>query len=181
MLASLSTVFHSTGFVVAKDVTLFCVVLLWLGCTYWAYHDAKRRIDDPLLVWVATLLGAVPIAGPLAYLLFRPPETLADARSRRVELRALEFSLERREPQCPVCRTAIEPTFLVCPVCTTHLKEPCRACEAPLEPLWQVCPFCTTPVKAPAVIDLDTALTAEAATNGSKKAKASRSRRAAAS
>ncbi len=44
-----------------------------------------------------------------------------------------------------------EPAFLVCPVCTTHLKEPCRACEAPLEPLWQVCPYCTAPVKAPAL------------------------------
>jgi hypothetical protein len=98
-----------------------------------------------------------------------------------VELRALETSLERREPLCPVCRTAVEPSFLVCPVCTTHLKEPCRACEAPLEPLWQVCPYCRTPVKAPAAVDLDAALRAEAASNSRKKAPAERSRRAAAS
>lgn len=181
MLGSVSSVFHSTAFVVARDVALLCAVLLWLGCAYWTHRDAKRRIDDPLLVWTATLLGLVPLAGPLAFLLFRPPETLADVRTRRVELRALETSLDRRGPQCPVCRAAVEPAFLVCPVCTTHLKEPCRACEAPLEPLWQVCPYCTAPVKAPAVVDLDAALTAEAASNPRKKAPAKRPRRAAAS
>jgi hypothetical protein len=181
MPASVSTLFHSTAFVVAQDLALFCAVLFWLGCAYWTHRDAKRRIDDPLLVWTATLLGLVPIAGPLAYLLFRPPETLADARTHRIELRALETSLARREPHCPVCRTAVEPAYLVCPVCTTHLKEPCRACEAPLEPLWQVCPYCTTPVKAPAAVDLDAALTAEVAANGGKTARAKRPRRAAAS
>jgi Double zinc ribbon len=181
VLGSASAVFHSTAFVVAQDLVLCCAVLLWLGCAYWTHRDARRRIDDPLLVWTATLLGLVPVAGPLAHLLFRPPETLADARTRRVELRALETSLERREPCCPVCRTAVEPAFRVCPVCTTHLKEPCRACEAPLEPLWQMCPYCTTPVKAPAALDLDTALAAEAALNASKKARAKRPRPAAAS
>jgi hypothetical protein len=181
VLGSASAIFHSTAFVVARDLVLFCAVLLWLGCAYWTHRDARRRIDDPLLVWTATLLGLAPIVGPLAYLLFRPPETLADARTRRVELRALETSLDRREPRCPVCRTAVGPAFLVCPVCTTHLKEPCRACEAPLEPLWQVCPYCTTPVKAPAVADLDAALTAEAALNSRAKAPSKRPRRAAAS
>jgi hypothetical protein len=181
MPGSVSTLFHSTAFVVAQDLALFCAVLFWLGCAYWTHRDAKRRIDDPLLVWTATLLGLVPIAGPLAYLFFRPPETLEDARTHRIELRALELSLQRREPHCPVCRTAVEPAFLVCPVCTTHLKEPCRTCEAPLEPLWQVCPSCTTPVKAPAAVDLDATLTAEVAANGAKSARAKRPRRAAAS
>jgi Double zinc ribbon len=181
VLGSVSSIFHSTAFVVARDLALLCAVLFWLGCAYWTHRDAKRRIDDPLLVWTATFLGLLPLAGPLAFLLFRPPETLAEARTRRVELRTLETSLDRRGPQCPVCRAAVEPAFLVCPVCTTHLKEPCRACEAPLEPLWQVCPYCTAPVKAPAVVDLDAALAAEAAANASKKAPAKRPRRAAAS
>jgi hypothetical protein len=181
VLGSVSALFHSTAFVVARDLALFFAVLFWLGCAYWTHRDARRRIDDPLLVWTATLLGLLPLAGPLAYLLFRPPETLADARTRRAEVRALETGLERRELQCPVCRTAVEPAFLVCPVCTTHLKKPCGACEAPLEPLWQVCPYCTTPVNAPAVDDLDAALTAEAALNGRKKAPVKRPRRAAAS
>jgi predicted amidophosphoribosyltransferase len=45
-----------------------------------------------------------------------------------------------------VCRAAVEPEFLVCPVCTTKLKQACVSCKAPLEPLWQVCPFCETPI-----------------------------------
>src|SRR5256885_6882631 len=103
MPGSVSTPFHSTAFVVAQDLALFCTVLFWLGCAYWTHRDAKRRIDDPLLVWTATLLGLVPFAGPLAYLLFRPPETLEDARTHRIELRALEQSLQRREAPRPGC------------------------------------------------------------------------------
>jgi predicted amidophosphoribosyltransferase len=102
-------------------------------------------------------------------------------RARRAELRALEAHLERRGPVCPVCRAGVEPAFLVCPVCTTRLKEPCRACGAALEPLWQACPHCGIHVDAPAPVDLDAALTAEAAANGSEKARSRRPRRAAAS
>jgi hypothetical protein len=175
----LHSVFHSTAFTLSRDVVIAGVLLVWLGVAFWTHRDADRRIDDPWLVWTATLLGLVPFVGPLAYLLFRPPETLEDAHARRVEVRALESRLQAREAHCPVCRTAVEPSYLACPVCTTHLKEPCVACKAPLEPLWQVCPFCRTPAGAVAV-DLDTALTAEAAAAPSRTTPKSRSRRAAA-
>ena len=182
MLGSISAVLHSTPVVVARDLALFCAVLIWLGAAFWTHRDAKRRLDDGLLVWTATLLGLVPVAGPLVYLLFRPPETLADVGARRIELRALELSLNRREPRCPGCRTAVEASFLVCPVCTTRLKEPCRACEAPLEPLWQACPYCAAPVvKAPAKLDLDAVLVAKTAPNGNGNAHVARPPRAAAS
>jgi hypothetical protein len=160
--ASLSTVFHSTAFTVVGDLVLFSVVVLWLGVAYWTYRDGRRRIDEPVLVWSGAALGLVPVVGPLAYLLIRPPETLADRRSRRIELRAIEHGVERQGPRCPVCRTSIEAAFLVCPVCTTELKEPCASCAAPLEPLWQVCPYCTAPVRQPAQAHLDAALKAEA-------------------
>jgi hypothetical protein len=179
---SLHDLFHSTGFIIARNVALFFVVLFWLGLAYWTHRDARRRIDDPWLVATATLLGLVPFIGPLVYLLFRPPETLDEVLSREVELRALETRITRQQPQCPVCRSEIEPTFLICPVCTTHLKEPCAHCAAPLEPLWQACPFCRAPVIAqPAAADLDAALTAEAARNGAGKPRARRPRKTAAS
>ena len=181
MLGSLSALFHSTAFVVARDVAITCAVVFWLGCAFWTHRDAKRRIDDPLLVWPATLLGLVPILGVLAYLLFRPPETIEDVRARRIELSALELRLDRPDPACPVCRTAVEAAFLVCPVCTTKLKDPCRACAAPLDPLWQACPYCATAVGGAADLDLDAALTAEAAESRTAKAGARRRRRAAAS
>ena len=181
MLGSTSAVFHSTAFTVARDLALFCAVLFWLGCAFWTHRDAKRRIDDSLLVWTAALLGLVPIAGPLAYLLFRPPETLEDVRARGIELHALQTRLDRPKSHCPVCRTAVEASFLICPVCTTQLKEPCPACQAPLEPLWQACPYCAASVGAPAAVDRDAPLTAETASNRNGNARARRPRRAAAS
>ena len=38
------------------------------------------------------------------------------------------------------------PDFLVCPVCTTKLRQACATCRRPLERAWQVCPYCETPV-----------------------------------
>jgi predicted amidophosphoribosyltransferase len=64
----------------------------------------------------------------------------------------MEENLDAVE-RCPVCRAAIEPNFLACPVCTTKLKDSCRRCKAPLEPLWQICPFCETPVESPRAVE----------------------------
>jgi RNA polymerase subunit RPABC4/transcription elongation factor Spt4 len=161
--SSIHNVFHSTAFVVTRNVLIFLAVVFWLALAYWVYKDARRRIDDPWLVGVASALGLVPFLGPLVYLLFRPAETLEDVRSRNAELRALEHHLGRSRPSCPVCSTIVEPDYLVCPVCTTALRQACASCDAPLEPLWQMCPYCATSVE-PAAIDLDAALSAEART-----------------
>ena len=156
--------FHSTGFLVARDAALLLAVVFWLGLASWVYRDARRRVRDPILVFFATLLGlAPPYIGPVVYLLFRPSETLEDVQARRVELRALEQQLARSQPACPVCRSAIEPDYIACPVCMTMLREPCARCNAPLELLWQMCPYCAAPVEPPQV-DLDGALSAEAKT-----------------
>jgi hypothetical protein len=159
--SSLHDVFHSTAFVVARNSLVLLAVVFWLALAFWVFKDARRRIDDPWLVGVATLLGLVPpYIGPVVYLLFRPAETIHDVKARRAELRALEEHLNRRRPSCPVCTTPVEPDYLVCPVCTTQLRQACAGCEAPLEPLWQMCPYCARPM-APSAIDLDAALTAE--------------------
>jgi hypothetical protein len=156
--------FHSTGFVIARNLVIVFAVVFWLALAFWVHKDARRRIDDPFFVLLATLLGlAPPYIGPVVYLLFRPSETIEDVRSRRVELRALEQQLARSQPGCPVCRMPVEPDYLACPVCTTMLREPCAKCHAPLEPLWQMCPYCASPVE-PSEVDLDAALTAEAKT-----------------
>src|SRR3954470_19221378 len=123
--SGLSDVFHSTAFEVTRNLALFFVVVFWLGLAYWVYRAARRRLNDPWLVGTSIVVGLVPFVGPLVYLLFRPPETLADIRARKVELRALETPLLKATPSCPVCRSGIEPNWLVCPVCTTQLKEPC--------------------------------------------------------
>jgi hypothetical protein len=96
---------------------------------------------------MATVLGAIPpFLGPLIYMLFRPPEYLDEVRERELEMLAMEERLAEHGLRCPVCRGAVEASFLVCPVYTTRLKHACTECAAPLEPIWQVCPYCATPV-----------------------------------
>ena len=133
---------------------IFFAFVLWLCLGFWTYKDAKRRIEDPLLIAFATILGLIPpYLGPFIYMLFRPPEYLEDVRERELEIKAMEERLSRRDLHCPVCRADVDPSFLICPVCTTRLRQSCRNCKAPLEALWQVCPYCETPVE-PAAVDL---------------------------
>jgi hypothetical protein len=141
--------FHSSTWYVMRNLFVFFVVVFWIATVYWVYKDARRRIADPILVWVFTAVGVVPFIGPLIYMLFRPPEYLEDVRERELEIRAIETRLGARELHCPVCRAEIEGDFLVCPVCTTKLRQPCLNCGRPLERLWQVCPYCETPIGEP--------------------------------
>jgi hypothetical protein len=158
----------STTFAVTAKLFLLVVTVFWLALAFWVYRDARRRLDDPWLVGTAALLGLlVPFLGPIVYTLFRPPEVLDEVRLRNAEIRALELRLGEDTAHCPVCRAGVKPEFLVCPVCTTRLKQACATCSAPLEPLWQACPYCATPMRSRAVeLDLDAALSAEAATLG---------------
>ena len=147
--------FNSDTWHVIVNLLLFVAVLFWLSMVYWVYKDARRRVEDPWLMWTAVVLGLIPLLGPLIYMLFRPPEYLDDVRERALEIKAMEERLSRRDLHCPVCRAEVGPDYLVCPVCTTKLKQACVNCKAPLEALWQICPYCETPVE-PAIGDLPT-------------------------
>jgi hypothetical protein len=141
--------FNSGTWLVIRNLTVFFVIVFWLAVGYWVYKDARRRIEDPWLVIMATVLGLVPpFVGALVYMLFRPPEYLEDVRERELEIRAMEERLSLRDLQCPVCRAEVESSFLVCPVCTTRLKQSCVKCSKPLEAMWQLCPYCETPVES---------------------------------
>ena len=130
----------------------FFAFVLWLSLGYWTYKDARRRIEDPLLVGLATLLALViPFVGPFVYMLFRPPEYLEDVRERELEIKAMEERIAAVDLRCPVCHAEVDSGYLVCPVCTTKLKQACVSCGAPLEPIWQVYPFCETPIEPAAV------------------------------
>ena len=133
---------------------LFAFVF-WLALGYWVYKDASRRIEDRRLVFVSTALGLFPpYLGPFVYMLFRPPEYLEDVRERELEIAAIEERLSQGSLRCPVCRADVESTFLVCPVCTTKLKQACSSCNAPLEASWQVCPYCETEIEPTLVTPL---------------------------
>ncbi len=146
LFSGLNDFFNSGTWLVIRNLAIFFVAVFWFASVYWVFKDARRRVADPWLVAMSTILGAVPFLGPLVYLFFRPPEYLEDVRERELEIRAMEERLGRRDAHCPVCRAAVEPEYLVCPVCTTKLKQACVTCKSPLEPLWQVCPYCETSI-----------------------------------
>jgi hypothetical protein len=138
---------ESPDWTLVRNLAIGLVVVLWLATAFWTFKDARRRIGDPWLVALATLLGLFPpFLGPIIYMFFRPPEYLQDVHERELEIRAMEQRLQQLEQRCPVCRARVEQSFLVCPVCTTRLKQACASCGQPLDALWQVCPHCATPV-----------------------------------
>ncbi len=131
------------------NLLIFFLVVIWLALVYWTYSDARRRIDDPMLVGCATAAALFPFIGPLIYTIVRPPEFLDDAHERELEIKAAQSrqrQLERQ--QCPNCNYAIEPSFLRCPSCMFKLKDPCGSCGKPVDPSWRACPFCETPLAA---------------------------------
>ena len=139
------------GLSLAVNLLLLFLVVLWLALVYWTYADARRRIDDPLLVGCATAASLFPFVGTIVYTIVRPPEYLEDRRERELEIAAAEARLAGVEQlSCPYCAHSIETSFLRCPNCLHRLKEPCRTCGKPLDPRWQICPYCEAEVGAPA-------------------------------
>ena len=142
------------GLNLAVKLIILFLVAVWLALVFWTWSDGRRRIEDPLLVGCAAAASFFfPFVGTVVYMIVRPPEYLEDVRERELEIKAMEERLSRREMHCPVCRAEVDPAFLICPVCTTRLRQSCANCKAPLEALWQVCPYCETPV-APAPVEL---------------------------
>jgi len=137
---------------VIRNLLIFFVIVFWLSVGYWVYKDARRRIEDQWLVAMATVLGLVPpFVGAFVYMLFRPPEYLDDVRERELDIKAMEERLSLRDLHCPVCRAGCGSALLVCPGCTTRLRQACVHGNQPLEALWQVCPYCETPVESTGV------------------------------
>ena len=127
---------------VVNLLVLFLFVI-WLALVYWTYADAKRRIEDPMLVGCATAASLFPFVGTIVYSIVRPPEFLEDVRERDLEIQAVEARLHQLNWQlCPHCDYEVEREFLRCPSCLRKLKDPCVSCGRPLDPRWKICPYC---------------------------------------
>jgi hypothetical protein len=147
IFGELNDFFNSTTWSVLRTFIVLFLLVFWAATVFWVRKDARLRIADSNLVWVATALGAVfPLVGPLIYMLFRPPEYLEDVKERELEIEAIQRRLGAGQQKCTVCNSEVEAEFLVCPVCTTKLRQACAKCAKPLQPAWQVCPYCETPV-----------------------------------
>jgi hypothetical protein len=130
------------------NLLILFLVVLWLALIAWTYFDARRRIEDPVLVACATAASLFPFLGTIVYSILRPPEYIADKRERELETRASQLRVRQlEENSCPNCEHPIERSFLRCPNCRARVKDPCESCGKPIDPRWSVCPYCETPVR----------------------------------
>ncbi len=117
---------------------------LWLSTVIWVFRDIRARTRDIFAVLLALLLTlALPFAGVLLYMLLRPRETLAEQYERSLEEEALLQEIEERHV-CPACHEAVQEDFLLCPYCSTRLKNRCTSCGKLMKLDWNICPYCGT-------------------------------------
>jgi RNA polymerase subunit RPABC4/transcription elongation factor Spt4 len=130
------------GWTLAWYLLWFSVVVLWLSLVFWTLKDARKRIDDGLIIAVAVATSLVfPFIGTLVYSILRPAEYLVDVRERELEMRSMEQEL-RGARACPNCREPVRDDYIMCPKCRKGLRKPCQSCGRPLERSWKVCPYC---------------------------------------
>src|SRR4028119_1029629 len=87
------------GLNLAVNLILLILVVVWIALIVYTFLDARRRIDDPVLVACATVASFIPYVGTAVYAILRPPEYLDDARERELEIKAAELRV--REPSAP--------------------------------------------------------------------------------
>jgi uncharacterized Zn finger protein (UPF0148 family) len=130
------------------NLLVLFLVVVYLSLIYWTYLDARRRIEDPVLIACATAASVFPFVGTVVYTILRPPEFLEDREERELELRAAELRLRQLiEQSCPHCEYPIAANYLRCPNCERRVRNPCRKCGKPLDPKWGICPYCETEVR----------------------------------
>lgn len=133
----------SAGLDTAVKLLVLFLVVIYIALVYYTYADARRRIEDPLLVGCATAAALFPFVGTIVYMIVRPPEYLEDVRERELEMQATEARLHQLGFfLCPHCDGEVKEDFLRCPHCLRKLKDPCGSCGKPLDPVWKVCPYC---------------------------------------
>lgn len=74
------------------------LIAIWFALIFWTYADARRRLQDPVLIGSATVAAFIfPFAGSLVYTIVRPPETLDDHYERELDVRAAELRVRLLE------------------------------------------------------------------------------------
>jgi hypothetical protein len=124
----------------------------WVAGAWWVYRDARRRLDDWVLVAVATATAAIfGVVGVIVYQLVRPVDTRAD----RLERESLGRIMALGPAACPACGSDVDAAFRACPHCAAILKAACPECERLAALDWRFCAGCAAPlvpvVQAPRV------------------------------
>lgn len=120
-------------------------LLFVLAAAIWTYRDIRSRTQDlTAQVLAVALVIVLQLPGVLLYMLMRPKQTLAEKYESALEEEYLRRDIEE-ELVCPTCQRGAEPDFVICPYCTTELRQRCRRCDRVIDLTWQVCPYCATP------------------------------------
>ena len=139
---------ENDGVNLAINLLILFLVVVYLALIAYTYLDARRRLEDPVLVGCATVASLFPYVGVIVYSILRPPEFLEDRRERELEIRASELRVRQlEENSCPNCEHPVERTYLRCPNCRARIKDPCESCGKPVDPRWSLCPYCETPTR----------------------------------
>jgi Double zinc ribbon len=131
--------------IIRTTVELVATVALafWIAGAWWVYRDARRRLDDWVLVAVATVAATLfGVVGVIVYQLVRPIDTLADRRERE----SLERILALGPAACPACGSDVQGAFRACPHCAATLKTACPECDRLVGLDWRFCPGCAVPL-----------------------------------
>ncbi|MCL5734515.1 MAG: zinc ribbon domain-containing protein [Actinobacteria bacterium] len=147
LFGTINSIIGSPYWMVALYIFTFCVGVLWLALVFWTFKDARKRIDDPIIIGVSVLTSLVlPFMGTLVYAILRPAEYLDEVRERDLEMRSMEQELQSLRA-CPSCGEVVRPDFVACPTCRRQLRMACPNCDRVLEPNWKLCPYCGQDVK----------------------------------
>ena len=122
-------------------IILGYVFTLWVVLTLWTWFDIGSRttnvfyrIGSVVLVALGFLLGFV------IYLIMRPSQTRNELQMRLLEEKV--FESQSRSSFCYNCSEVVEPEFLYCANCGTHLRKNCEGCDREISYIWNICPYC---------------------------------------
>ncbi len=135
-------------FNMVAQLILLAAIVIWLALVWYTFTDARRRLEDKLLIRSATVAALIfPLIGTVVYVIVRPPEYIDDRIERELEMEAAAARLASADYQaCPHCEEIVAGQFLRCPHCMRKLRDACVACGKPLDPDWLLCPYCESEI-----------------------------------
>jgi RNA polymerase subunit RPABC4/transcription elongation factor Spt4 len=123
------------------------LIAVWFALVAWTFRDIESRSKSVFTQVFSTLLVVLFfVPGLLLYLILRPKETLDQTFQKALEEEYLLQDLDDL-PLCRNCQRAVDPDFVICPHCQTHLRGPCPACARLIDLRWPICPYCAVPVE----------------------------------
>ena len=129
-----------------RNLGIGLVVVLWLATAYWTFKDARRRIEDPWLVALATVVGFFHRSSGRSSTCSsgRPStsRTRASASSRSRPWRSGSGNSISAAPSVVPASSLVSRLSRVYDAAEVGVPD----CGQPLESLWQVCPYCATEI-----------------------------------